>query len=136
MPTFTGVHHVALAVTDVERSVPWYERVLGFSTVGRQDDGDNGLRKVFLRGPGAGLELTLVQYPCVRRAVLDPRSAGLEHLSFSVPDEDSLRKWTERLTEYGVVFSAVEDGQAAASERIALHDPDGIQLVILVERSV
>ena len=136
MPSFTGLHHVALAVTDVERSVPWYERVLRFSTVGRQDDGDSGLRKVFLRGPGVGLELTLVQYPRIRRPEVDTRSAGLEHLSFSVPDEECLRRWTDRLTEYGVVFTSVEDSAhngRVGSGRISLHDPDGIQLVILVE---
>ena len=63
MPTLTGVHHVALTVTDVDRSVPWYERVLGFSTIGREDQGEAGMRKVFLRGPGFGITLTLVQHP-------------------------------------------------------------------------
>jgi len=134
MPTLTGVHHVALTVTDVERSVPWYERVLGFTTVGRRDDGAGGLREVFLRGPGAGLALTLVQHTDVKRASFNERRPGLAHLSFAVPDEAGLRQWTERLTECGVLFAPVDDGGTAKGRSvIALRDPDGIQLVLWVD---
>lgn len=132
MPTLTGVHHVALTVTDVDRSVPWYERVLGFETIGRDDtDGEAGLRKVFMRGPGFGITLTLVQHPDAERAQFDERRPGLDHLTFSVPDPDCLRRWTDRLTEHGVTFSPIkEEHTAPGTEVIALRDPDGIQLVL------
>src|SRR2546423_8041030 len=91
MPALTGVHHVALTVTDVERSVPWYERVLGFTTIGRDDEEEFGLRKVFLRGPGFGLTLTLVQHPAGGGALFDERQPGLDHSTFTVPSANSLR---------------------------------------------
>lgn len=131
MPALTGVHHVALTVTDVDRSAPWYERVLGFTTIGRVDDGDDAVRKVFLRGKGFGLVLTLVQHPATDRACFDERRPGLDHLTFTVPDEDSLHAWTERLTEHGVTFSPVtEELTAPGTSVVALRDPDGIQLVL------
>lgn len=132
MPALTGVHHVALTVTDVDRSVPWYERVLGFTTIGRDDDdGDAGLRKVFLRGPGFGFTLTLVQHPAGGGALFDERRPGLDHLTFSVPTTDSLREWTDRLSEHGVTFSPIaQEPTVPGSQVIALRDPDGIQLVL------
>ena len=135
MPALTGVHHVALTVTDVDRSVPWYERVLGFTTIGREDEGEAGLRKVFLRGPGFGITLTLVQHPAGGGTLFDERRPGLDHLTFSVPTTDSLREWTNRLTEHGVTFSPIaQEPTAPGSYVIALRDPDGIQLVLWAEK--
>jgi glyoxylase I family protein len=135
MPALTGVHHVALSVTDVDRSVPWYERVLGFTTIGRDDEGEAGLRKVFLRGPGFGITLTLVQHPAGGGVLFDERRPGLDHLTFSVPSTDSLREWTDRLAEHGVTFSPIaQEPTAPGTQVIALRDPDGIQLVLWAEK--
>jgi glyoxylase I family protein len=135
MPTLTGVHHVALTVTDVDRSVPWYERVLGFSEIGREDQGETAVRRVFLRGPGFGITLTLVQHPATGGTLFDERRPGLDHLTFSVPSPDALREWTDRLSEHGVTFSPIADEPTApGSAVIALRDPDGIQLVLWAEK--
>jgi glyoxylase I family protein len=130
MPALIGVHHVALTVTDVDRSAPWYERVLGFTAIGRVDEGEDTMRKVFLRGDGVGLVLTLVQHPLAERAEFDEGRPGLDHLTFEV-DADSLAEWTARLAEFGVTFSPVtEELTAPGTQVIALRDPDGIQLVL------
>ncbi|MBM7770829.1 glyoxylase I family protein [Actinokineospora baliensis] len=113
-----GVEHIALTVTDVDRSVPWYERVLGFTTESRTDRAD-GPSTVRLRG--LGVTLTLVQYPDGSHAPFDECRPGLDHLVFSVAD----RTWPDRLAEYGVPHTDTPDG-------VALRDPDGIRLVLAV----
>ncbi|WP_436492849.1 VOC family protein [Actinokineospora sp. HUAS TT18] len=112
----TGVRQVALTVSDVDRSVPWYERVLGF-TSSAEDDAP-GLRRVLL--DGFGITLTLVQHLGAARASFDGSRPGLDRLTFAV---DELRTWAARLTEFGVPFTAEPD-------EIAMRDPDGIQLAL------
>ncbi|SES27972.1 VOC family protein [Actinokineospora terrae] len=123
MSALTGVHHIALTVTDVDRSVPWYERVLGFATESRTDH-DGGQSTVRLRG--LGVTLTLVQHPHGAHAPFDECRPGLDHLTFSVPDAGT---WPARLTEYGVPYSDTPDG-------VALRDPDGIRLVLACPAAV
>ncbi|HVK23687.1 MAG TPA: VOC family protein [Actinokineospora sp.] len=112
----SGVRQVALTVTDVDRSVPWYERVLGFTSAAEVDS--PGQRKVPL--DGFGITLTLVQHLGAARASFDGARPGLDRLTFVV---DELRTWAARLTEFGVPF-------VANSDEIAVRDPDGIQLAL------
>ncbi|CRK60502.1 hypothetical protein [Alloactinosynnema sp. L-07] len=111
-----GVRQVALTVTDVDRSVPWYERVLGFTSAAEQDV--PGRRSVPL--DGFGITLTLVQHLDAARATFDGSRPGLDRLTFAV---DELRTWVTRLTEFGVPF-------IACSDEISVCDPDGIQLAL------
>jgi hypothetical protein len=53
MPVLHGVHHLALTIADIDRSVAWYVRVLGFEEFARRDEPQNGLRKAVLRAPVA-----------------------------------------------------------------------------------
>ncbi|OLR90935.1 VOC family protein [Actinokineospora bangkokensis] len=124
MPALTGAHHVALTVTDVDRSVPWYERVLGFTTEAREDEaGDHGVRRVSLRG--FGMVLTLVQHPGACRAAFDECRPGLDHLTLPVP---TLSDWARRLADLGV--PCTEAPAAGEPGTLALRDPDGINLVL------
>ncbi|TVT61763.1 glyoxalase [Amycolatopsis rhizosphaerae] len=131
MPTLTDVHHLALAVTDVDRSVPWYERVLELKEVARREDPSTGLRKVLLRDRTDTFSVMLVQRPETERVAFDRRHTGLDHLAFKVDSHFELQEWEQRLAEYGVTHRPITASRTLpGSSVLVFHDPDGIQLEV------
>jgi glyoxylase I family protein len=131
MTKLRSVHHLALTVTDVDRSVPWYARVLELEEFARRDDTETGLRKVVLRSPGDEFAVVLVQHSNTGRRAFDERRTGLDHVAFKVSSRAELAEWEERLDEYGVTYSPAEPSRTlAGSTVIVFRDPDGIQLEI------
>lgn len=125
------VHHLALTVTDVDRSVPWYVRVLELEEFARRDDPAVGLRKVMLRSAGKEFAVVLVQHADTDRRTFDERATGLDHVAFKVSSHAELAEWEDRLAEYGVTYTPVEPSRTlAGSAVIVFRDPDGIQLEI------
>lgn len=131
MPKLTSVHHLALTVTDVERSVPWYARVLDLEESHRREDPETGVHKVVLKSAGDGFSVVLVQHPDTDRRCFDERRTGLDHVAFSVTSKAELCEWEERLSEYGVSYRPPRESRTfEGSSVIVFRDPDGIQLEI------
>ncbi|MDT8910629.1 VOC family protein [Amycolatopsis sp. PS_44_ISF1] len=134
MPKLTSVHHLALTVTDVDRSVPWYARVLDLEETHRREDPDTGIHKVVLRSAGDGFSIVLVQHPDTGRRGFDERRTGLDHVAFSVSSKAELGDWEERLDEFGVSYTPPTESRTfEGSSVIVFRDPDGIQLEIWSE---
>jgi glyoxylase I family protein len=131
MPELACVQHIALTVTDVDRSVPWYERVLGLKEVARREEPESGLRKVVLRSLGDGLTLLLVQHPGTVRRAPRERRTGLDHVAFGVCSRAALAHWEDRLEEFGVPYLPPAPSRTLpGSTVLAFHDPDGIPVEI------
>jgi glyoxylase I family protein len=118
-----GIHHVTLSVSDLDKTVEWYVRVLGFEEYRRLTH--NGLDKAMVRRDGV-----LVTFVCHGDlAVPGPfneRQAGLDHLSFAVADRETLEAWVARLDEHGVVHSGIVAGNVGSL--VPFRDPDNIAL--------
>jgi catechol 2,3-dioxygenase-like lactoylglutathione lyase family enzyme len=121
---FTGVSHVGLSVTDLDRSVAWYTDVLGLKMLAPTDA--PGMRRVLLVHPGSGLLVGLAQHERGTGATFDETVSGLDHLAFNVSDRDGLVAWEERLKEKGVTYSPIQD--TAYGSVLNFRDPDSIQL--------
>lgn len=131
MPKLTSVHHLALTVTDVDRSVPWYERVLDLEELTRREDPETGLRKVVLGSAGDQFAVMLVQHADTGRRGFDERRTGLDHVAFKVSSVAELGEWEDRLDEFGVSYEPTSPSRTLeGSSVIVLRDPDGIQLEI------
>ncbi|MGV9799715.1 VOC family protein [Mycobacterium sp. NPDC003449] len=128
-PTSTGLAtgHVGLNVTDLDRSIDFYRRALGFEPLTINAEGDR--RYAFL-GSGGTLRLTLWQQS---DGTFSARTPGLHHLSFEVESVDQVRAVETELKAQGVPFAydgVVAHGEGAASGGIFFTDPDGIRLEV------
>ena len=122
-PPISGIHHVTLTVSDLDRSIDWYRDVLGFTQLRRLVAGE--LEKAMMVRDR--LVVTFVDHGVLAEpGPFSERRCGLDHLSFAVPDRAALDAWVERLDAVGVEHGEVTTG--ARGELVAFRDPDNIAL--------
>jgi glyoxylase I family protein len=122
MPQFPTITHVALTVSDLGRSVPWYERLFDAEPV---LDEDTGPFRHVVWMVGSTL-VGLHEFPDGRPEAFDERRVGLDHLSFACNDRSELEQWEARLDELGVAHGGIVD--AGYGSGLSFRDPDNIAL--------
>lgn len=123
MPEFPAITHVALTVTSLDRSVPWYKALFGSDPVLDEDTGPFR-QAVWLMG---GTLVGLHQFPDLRSTdPFDERRPGLDHLAFGCADRGELVAWQGRLDELGIPNGGVVD--APYGSGLSFRDPDNIAL--------
>lgn len=121
MPDFPALGHVALSVTDLAVSVPFYESVIGAAPAIKLSD-DTFSRQVFAL-PGGQL-LGLTQHNGARSDDrFDVQKPGLDHVGFACSDRDELVAWQEHLDQVGVEHGGIVDAEYGAA--LSFKDPDG-----------
>jgi catechol 2,3-dioxygenase-like lactoylglutathione lyase family enzyme len=119
--TLSGFHHVKLPVSDIQRSLEWYRRVLGLR-VQLEFVEEGVLKGVALADPGDTLALALRHDPDRAAGI-----AGFDPVALCVPDPDALQAWKRRLDDLGEPNGGIVTGHAG-SVIVGLHDPDGIEI--------
>ena len=145
---FTGIHHVGIIVSDLEKSLQFYRDVLGaeFLYTGGASPEDVAEE---VNVPGATTQLAvlklgsltveLVEYikPKIRLQGLSAAAIGTSHVAFEVDDIDAE---VERLKQKGVKFNAppklIEEGENEGWVWTYFNDPDGCQLELVENRNL
>lgn len=126
MPAFPALAHVAITVTDLERSVGWYRELFGADPVLDEDEAISGFHHtVFLLGGGQlfGLHTHPGSDP---DGLFDERRTGLDHVAFACADRAELEAWAARLDELGIKHGGIVD--APYGSGVSFRDPDNIAL--------
>jgi catechol 2,3-dioxygenase len=112
-------------VTDLERSLEYYERVIGLQIVSRN-------RSTVALGPydGGSALLHLETRPGTKAP---PRGGrlGLYHFALLLPDRPSLGQFVRHL---GEIETHVASADHAVSEAVYLWDPDGLGIEVYADR--
>jgi glyoxylase I family protein len=129
----TGVHHVDLCVSSIERSLPFYRELLaplGYHRVG-QVEGERGETIWYLSGPGSsiGLREALVE----SEEPYDRYRVGLHHLALEADSRAVVDERAEWLRSHGATLESEPQEYAYTPGYYAVffYDPDGLKLEIV-----
>ena len=128
----TGVHHVDLVVSSIERSLAFYSELLGplgFHRVS-QVEGERGETIWYLSGPGTSVGLREVQS---ESGDYDRYRVGLHHLAFeavSRSDVDERAAWL-RAQNVELESEPQEYTYIPGYYAVFFYDPDGLKLEIV-----
>jgi catechol 2,3-dioxygenase len=116
---------VRLQVADLERSLAFYEKVLGFRTISRTAE------TVSLGPHGEDREIVHLRQLRSARAVPRRGLLGLYHFAILLPDRAALGGFLAHLGEIGA-YAGMSDH--FVSEALYLTDPDGLGIEVYADR--
>jgi glyoxylase I family protein len=124
MPELPTIAHVTLTVSDLDRSVRWYERLFDVKFVLDESPGPFR-RAVWLDGGQTLVGLHQFSDPS-DTLPFDERRIGLDHLAFACSGRDDLAAWEIRLEELGIANGGIVDADYGSG--LSCRDPDNIAL--------
>ncbi|MFI0960292.1 VOC family protein [Streptomyces sp. NPDC021080] len=124
--TARGVHHVALLSSDVERTVRFYQDVLGFPLTEMIENRDYKGSTHFFFDLGNGNLIAFFDFPGLDLGPYAEVLGGLHHLAISV-DPGTWSELRGRLDAAGVEYME-ESGTS-----IYFRDPDGARIELLAD---
>jgi catechol 2,3-dioxygenase-like lactoylglutathione lyase family enzyme len=128
----TGVHHVDLVVSSIERSLPFYTALLaplGYHRVG-EVEGERGETIWYISGPGTSIGLREAQSDS---GEYDRYRVGLHHLAFEAESRAQIDERAAWLQTQGVEIESdpQEYTYKPGYYAVFFYDPDRLKLEIV-----
>lgn len=124
--------HTMIRVGDLDRSIDFYSRVLGFTEVKRSEYPDGKFTLAFLRAPGDADDGPMLELTYNWGVDSYELGAGYGHVAFQV---DSVAEIEARLQADGLALAwgpgKTPDGQTTMA---FIEDPDGYKIELLEYR--
>ncbi|HMH21812.1 MAG TPA: VOC family protein [Puia sp.] len=118
IPAQTHIGHVHLKVADIERSLGFYQKLLGFEIMQWY-----GTSAVFISAGGYHHHIGLNTWYSKNAPPAPQHAAGLFHTAILYPTRKDLALILKRLIDAGYPLTGMSDH--GVSEAIYLDDPDG-----------
>lgn len=118
LPAGTGIGHVHLKVSDLDRAIGFYSDVLGFEVTQRM-----GQSAAFLSAGGYHHHIGLNTWHSRGGTAPAPGTTGLYHTAILLPHRAALGAVLRRVLDAGIALEGAADH--GVSEAVYLSDPDG-----------
>jgi len=124
----TGIHHLGMAVADLDEAVATYARLLGATVEYRETVEEQGVEAASLRVGGSRLELlaSLGEETPVGK-FLAKRGPGMHHVAYEVAD---IRSSLAELTDRGAELIDPEPRRGLFGLEVAFVHPDAMHGVL------
>ncbi|PWK60864.1 VOC family protein [Roseicyclus mahoneyensis] len=126
-PSGTGIGHVHLKVSDLDRSIAFYRDIIGLEVTQRF-----GAQAAFLSAGGYHHHLGLNTWESLGGPRPARNATGLYHTAFLFPDRPALARAVAQVLAAGVALDGAADH--GVSEAVYLSDPDGNGIELYVDR--
>ena len=127
--TARGVHHMALICSDVERTIQFYQGILGFPLIELMENRDyNGSSHLFFDIGNNNL-LAFFDFPGLGLGPIIETLGSVQHIAISVAEEQ-FEPLKAQLEKHNIPYIGPDRG---AVDSLYFKDPDGIQIELIRE---
>ena len=119
-----AIHHIAIIVSDYEKSKDFYVNKLGFAILRENYRQDRGDYKLDLQ-VNQNTELEIFSAPHAPARVTRPEACGLRHLAFTAED---IEQTVQELEGLGIPCEPIRTDPFTGGRFTFFQDPDGLPL--------
>ena len=126
MAEINGIAHIQLTVTDMEKSIPFYKRLLTGMGLTIVNDSPTGIYGV---GGRTGVTISRAEAP-YNNEPFRQRHPGLHHFCFRARSRKDVDEIHQIAIEIGanIIHAPQQDGFAPGYYSVLFEDPDGIRI--------
>jgi catechol 2,3-dioxygenase-like lactoylglutathione lyase family enzyme len=117
-PALEGIHHLKLPVSDLQRSLAWYQERLGYEVMHEFVE-DGVCMGISMTHPNGGPDFAIRLDADKARA-----SAGFDYFAIGVPGQEAIEALAASFTAHGDAHEGVQR-TPVGWVLLGVHDPDG-----------